>query len=79
MVCLERDADCLRMIQLMPLLSPNPHHLLPHLNPGWFLPFWYQLTQVVQEKRLLNGCNSSNIEIWNIWTYLQLLQTISEN
>jgi len=23
------------------------------------LPFWYQLTQVVLEKRPLNGCNSS--------------------
>jgi len=22
----------------------KPHHLLPHLNPDWFLPFWYQLT-----------------------------------
>jgi len=20
---------------------PTPHNLLTHLNPGWFLPFWY--------------------------------------
>ena len=25
------------------------------------LPFWYQLTQVVLEKRPLNGCNSSSV------------------
>ena len=39
---------------------PKPHHLLPHLNPDWFYlsPFWYQLTQVVLEKRPLNGCGS---------------------
>ena len=32
-ICLERGADCLHMVQLMPL---HPHHLLPHLNPDWF-------------------------------------------
>ena len=39
---------------------PKPHHLLPHLNPDWFLSFWYQLTEVVLQKRLLNGCSSSS-------------------
>ena len=29
-ICLERGANCLRMVQLMPL------HLLPHINPDWF-------------------------------------------
>ena len=29
---------------------PRPQHFLPHLNP-----FLYQLTQIVLEKRLLNG------------------------
>ena len=34
------------------------HHLLPLLNPDWFLPFWYRLTQVVLvEKKPLNGCS----------------------
>jgi len=33
---------------------------LPHLNPDWFFPFWYQLTQVVLEKRPLNGSGSSS-------------------
>ena len=35
-ICLERGADCLHMVQLMPLPSPKPHHILPHLNPDWF-------------------------------------------
>jgi len=34
-ICLERGADCLHMVQLMPL-HPQTHHLLPHLNPDWF-------------------------------------------
>ena len=34
-ICLERGADCLHMVQLMPL-HPKSHHLLPHLNPDWF-------------------------------------------
>ena len=35
----------------------KPRHLLPLLNLGWrlILPFWYQLTQLVLEKRLLYG------------------------
>jgi len=33
-ICLERGAECLHMVQLMPL--PYPNHLLPHLNPDWF-------------------------------------------
>ena len=35
---------------------PKPHRLLPHLNPDWFYLCCNQLTQVVLEKRLLNGC-----------------------
>jgi len=42
--------------------TPKPHHLLPHLNPEWFLPFWYQLTQVVLVKRPLSGYGSSSIK-----------------
>ena len=30
------------------------------------LPFWYQLTQVVQEKRPLNGCCSSSLLRWTL-------------
>jgi len=34
-VCLERGADCMHMVQLMPLLPQTPSSL-PHLNPDWF-------------------------------------------
>ena len=48
-VCQERGAD-LRMAQPMPLsLAPVKSRLV--------LPFWYRLTQVVLEKRPLNGCS----------------------
>ena len=33
-ICLERDADDLHMVQLMPL---PPHHLLLQQNPEWFI------------------------------------------
>jgi len=45
-VYLEKGAD-LHMAQLMPLLLTVS---------DWFLPFWYWLTWVVQEKEPLNGC-----------------------
>ena len=47
-ICLERGAD-LHMAQLMPLsLAP--------VKSRSVLPFWYRFTQVVLEKRPLNGC-----------------------
>ena len=33
-ICLERDANDLLMVQLMPL---PPHHLLLQQNPEWFI------------------------------------------
>jgi len=33
-ICLEQGADCLHMVQLMPL--PSENLLLPHLNPDRF-------------------------------------------
>ena len=57
-ICLERGADYLHTVQLVAHI-PEPHYLLPHLN-RLVLPFWYQLTQVVLEKRPLNGCSSSS-------------------
>ena len=56
-ICLEKGADCLHMVQLMPLHPKNPS------SPASFksrlvLPFWYRLTQVVLEKRPLNRCSS---------------------
>jgi len=49
---MERGADCLP-------LHPKPHHLLPHLNQDWIY-LSDSLTQVVLEKRPLNGCSSNS-------------------
>jgi len=35
-ICLQRGADCLHIVQLMPLHPKTPSSLLPHLNPDWF-------------------------------------------
>jgi len=51
-ICVEQGADCLHMVQLMPLPSS-----LALFKSRLVLPFWYQLTQVVLEKRPLNGCS----------------------
>ena len=56
---LQRGADCLQMVQLMPLLSKTPSSLAS-FKSRLVLPFWYQYTPVVLEKRPLNGCNGSN-------------------
>ena len=48
-ICLERGAD-LHMAKLMLLMS------LASEKSRLVLPFWYRLTQVVLEKRPLNGC-----------------------
>jgi len=72
-ICLERGANDLHMVQLMPL--PPIISCSSKIQNG--LPFWCRLTQVVLEKRLLNGCSvvvvvvSSNSSIsldcvWNI-------------
>ena len=53
-ICLEWGADCLHMVQLMPLPSPSP--------------IWYRLTQVVLEKRPLNTCSSSSSLSSRFWS-----------
>ena len=53
-MCLERGADRLHMIQLMPL-HPNTQSSLASFKSRLILPFWYWLTQAVLEKRPLNG------------------------
>ena len=57
-VCLEWGAD-LHMVQLMPL-HPLTLSSLASFKCRLVLPFWYRLTQVVLEKRPLNGCSSSS-------------------
>jgi len=50
--CLQQGAACLHMVQLMPL-HPKPPSSLASFKSRLVLPFWYWLTQVVLEKRLL--------------------------
>jgi len=57
--CLEQGADCLHIVQLMPLHLKTPSSLAS-FKSRLVLPFWYQLTEVVVEKRRLNGCSSSS-------------------
>jgi len=58
-VCLERGAGCLHMVQLMPLYPQTPQSLAS-FKSRLVLLFWYRLTQVVLERRPLNGCSSSS-------------------
>jgi len=55
-ICLARGADCLHMVQLMPLHPKRPSSLAL-FKSRLVLPFWYRLTQVAVEKRLLNECS----------------------
>jgi len=57
-ICLERGAYCLHMVQLMPLHPETPSSLAS-FKSRLVLPFWYRLTQIVLEIRPLNGCSSS--------------------
>ena len=59
-ISLERDADCLHMVQLMPLHSQTPLSFAS-FKSTLVLPFCYRLTQVVLEKRPLNGCSSLSV------------------
>ena len=58
-ICLERGADCLHMVQLMPPHPKTPSSLASFIS-RLVLPFWYRLTPVVLEKRPSNGCSSSS-------------------
>ena len=51
-ICLERSANDLHMVWLMPL--PSHHLCFSKIQNG--LSFWYRPTQVVLEKRPLNDC-----------------------
>jgi len=53
--------------------SQKPYRLLLHLNPDWFYLSGNQLTQVVLEKRPLNGCSSSSSSIDFLLLFLLLL------
>jgi len=51
-------SDCLHMVQLMPL-NPKIPSSLGSFKSILVLHFCYQLTHVVLQKRLLNGCSSA--------------------
>ena len=58
-ICLERGANDLHMVQLMPL-----HPIIScssKIQNDW--PFWCQLTQVVLDRMPLNGFNSSSVAL----------------
>ena len=55
-ICLEQGADCLHMVQLMPL-HPQTASFYASFKSRLVLSFWYRHTQVVLEKRPLNGCS----------------------
>ena len=57
-VCLERGANDLHMVQLMPLPYYPIITCSSKIQNG--LPLWCRLTQVVLEKTPLNGCSSSS-------------------
>ena len=59
-ICLQLCADCLHMVQLMPL-HPKTQSSLASFKSRLLLPFWYRLTQFVLETRPLNGCSSSSV------------------
>ena len=54
-ICLDRGADCLHTVQLVPLHPQTPSSLAS-FKSRLALLFWYRLTQVLLEKRPLNGC-----------------------
>ena len=62
-VYLERGADCLHTVQLMPLPSQTPSSLAS-FKSRLVLPFWYRLIHTVLERRPLNRCCSSNSSKW---------------
>jgi len=59
-IYLERCADCLHIVELMPLHPIKTQSSLVSFKSRLVLPNRYRLTQVVLEKRPLNGCSSSN-------------------
>ena len=59
-IYLERGADGLHMVQLMPL-HPQTLSSFASFKSRLFLPFWYLPTRVFLEKRSLNGCSSNRL------------------
>jgi len=73
-ICLERGADCLHMVQLVPQHPQTPSSLA---SSRLSLLFWYRLTQVLLKKRPLNGCCCCFCCCYNTITDLSLLASTS--
>ena len=58
----EQGVGCLHMVQLMPQ-NPKTPLSLASFKSRLVLPLWCRLTQVVPEKRPLNGCSSSVVVV----------------
>ena len=75
-ICSKRSADCLNMVQLMPLHPKTPSLLTCFIKIQTGLVFLVPVTQVVLEKRSLNECSSSSsrdsffIAVQRRWRYL---------
>ena len=72
-----RCIDCLHMILLLPLHPETPSSLAS-FKSRLLSPFWYQLTQVVLEKRPFNRCSSfllikHAVEVHRVWMLLRLI------
>ena len=59
LIRLQRGADCLDMVQLMPV-HLKTRSSLASFKSRLVLPFLYRVTQVVLEKTPLNGCSSTS-------------------
>ena len=73
-ISLERGADCLHMVQLMPL-HPKTRSSLASIAT-LVSPFWYRLTQVVL-KRPLNECSISSSGGRQSWLYVTFWCTLN--
>jgi len=70
------------MVQLMPLHPKTPSSLVSY-KCRLVLPFWFQLTQAVLEKRSLNMCSSSSdamtMTLLKFQITYQCMQTTNKN
>ena len=63
-ICLQRGADCLHMVQLMSL-HPKLHHLLPRFNPDWCYLIGTSLCRFLWKRGHINGCSAVIVVVCN--------------
>ena len=74
-ICLKRCADCLHMVQLMPLHLKTPSSYLASFKSRLVLPFWYRLTRVVPDKGPLNECTCMRVCVCVLLSFLRTCNT----